>query len=318
MTDKSNSINISKLPSIASSNLLCSLNVSVWEGRKKDKQIEEEIAHDKGARSRRAASVYKHLFVDAPALEAIKSLRGEARIYINKYTQPWNDNGERLLPCQTYYEEVQAGMEKYAKRFEQLVNVLVANWNTEISKQAFERGSMFDRNEYPTVEEVRDKFQFNFSIRPVPLAGDFRVDVGNEALQKLQELYAAETERCVQRAMSDAWERVKTQVEWVRERMDAVMGYDPDATEEVKNDDGTVEMKKKRRPKLYESMLDTGMELCEILKSLNVTNDPALEEARRMLERALVHTDIDSLKESKEVQSKLKSAMDEIADKFDW
>ena len=307
MTAKS--IDIGKLPSIASSNLLCSLNISVWEGRKKDKTIEEEIAHDKGARSRRAASVYKNLFVDAPALEAIKSLRGEARIYINKYTQPWNDNGERLLPCQTYYEEVQAGMEKYAKRFDQLVNVLAANWNTEISKQAFERGAMFNRDEYPSVEEIKDKFQFNFTIRPVPLAGDFRVDVGNEALQKLQELYAAETERCVQRAMTDAWQRVKEQVEWVRERMDAVLQH-----EEGTDEDG----KKKRRPKLYESMLDTGMELCEILKSLNVTNDPALEEARHMLEKALVHTDIDSLKESKEVQTKLKSAMDEIADKFDW
>lgn len=310
MTGKSNSpTNISKLPSIASSNLLCSLNISVWEGRKKDKTIEEEIAHDKGARSRRAASVYKNLFVDAPALEAIKSLRGEARIYINKYTQPWNDNGERLLPCQTYYEEVQAGMEKYAKRFDQLVNVLAANWNTEISKQAFERGAMFDRNEYPSVEDIKDKFQFNFSIRPVPLAGDFRVDVGTEALQKLQELYSAETERCVQRAMTDAWQRVKEQVEWVRERMDAVLQH-----EEGTDEDG----KKKHRPKLYESMLDTGMELCEILKSLNVTNDPALEEARHMLEKALVHTDINSLKESKEVQTKLKSAMDEIADKFDW
>ena len=311
-TDKSKNIDISKLPSIASSNLLVSLNISVWEGRKKDKNIEEEIAQDKGARSRRAASVYKNLFVDAPALEAIKSLRGEARIYINKYTQPWNDNGERVLPVQSYYEEVQQGMEKYARRFEQLVNILAANWNTEISKQAFERGSMFDRNEYPDVAEIKDKFSFDFSVRPMSLAGDFRVDVGNEALQKLQDMYNAEIQRCVNRAMADAFERVKTHVEWVRERMNACLEYDPD---EVKDDE---DGKKKRRPKLYESMLDSGLELCGILKSLNVTNDPALEEARHMLEKALLHTDIDSLKESKEMQSKLKSAMDEIADKFDW
>jgi hypothetical protein len=43
-----------------------------------------------------------------------------------------------------------------------------------------------------------------------------------------------------------------------------------------------------------------------------------LEEARCMLERALVHVDIDSLKESKEMQVSTKSKMQEILDKFDF
>lgn len=297
------------LPTIAAQSFIAALNISVWEGRRKDKGIEEEVAASKGARSRRAASVYKALFVDCPALESIKALRGEARAYLNKHTKPWDDNGRRILPTGLYYSEVQAGMAQYAQRFDTLVGILVANWNNEISKQAFERGAMFDRNEYPDVSDVREKFAFSFDVEPMPMAGDFRVDVGNEALAELQRRYEAKITERVNAAMADTWQRVRDQVEWVRERMAAVLEH-----EEGTDEDG----KKKRRPKLYESMLDTGVELCGLLRDLNITGDSRLEEVRCDLERALTRVDIDSLKESKEMQSSLKSAMDAIVDKFDF
>jgi hypothetical protein len=53
-----------------------------------------------------------------------------------------------------------------------------------------------------------------------------------------------------------------------------------------------------------------------MLSDLNVTNDPRLEEARRDLERALTRVDMDSLKESPELQRATKQAMDDILDKF--
>ena len=122
-------------------------------------------------------------------------------------------------------------------------------------------------------------------------------------------------------AMADAWRRVKEQVEWVRERMEAIMAYDPDAVEEIENrdDDGnlvSINIKKKRRPKLYDSMLEQGLSLTDLLKDLNVTNDPRLEEARQQLEAALSRIDMDSLKESTELQQATKNAMQDILDKF--
>jgi hypothetical protein len=180
---------------------------------------------------------------------------------------------------------------------------------------------MFDRNEYPDVSEVAKKFSFAIDTSPVPLAGDFRVDIGKVALEELQERLTAANELRVNAAMHDVWDRVKTQVEWVHERMTAIMEYDPDEVEEIKtlDDDGNViklDIKKKRRPKLYDTMLDTGIELCGMLRDFNITNDPALEEARKMLESALVRVDIDSLKESTEMQSATRTAMKSIMDKF--
>jgi hypothetical protein len=149
------------------------------------------------------------------------------------------------------------------------------------------------------------------------------VDIGAEALKELQERCEADTQARLSVAMSDAWTRVKDQVEWVRDRMDAVLGHNPDDVEEIPtyDDAGTVikvDIKKKRRPKLHESMLDQGIELCSLMRDLNITNDPKLEEARKMLESALVRVDMDSLKESTEVQTATRNAMNDILSKFNF
>jgi hypothetical protein len=321
-TDTNGDNYLANLPSIASSASIGSLNISVWEGRKKDKTTEQEITISKGARSSRAASVHKHLLPEAPALEAIKTLRGEIRTWFNRVTLPWDDNGGRLITTGQYFELMDAAA-KYERRFTDLVNVFLNTYSTEISKQAFELGALFNRDDYPTVEELRSKFGFTLSIVPVPLANDFRINIGNEALKELQERMNQHTKQRIAAAVGDAWNRVKEQAEWVLTRMNAVLDYDPDAVEEVKETDEagnvtSLTIKKKRRPKLHESMLDQGLELCSLLRDLNVTNDPKLEEARHMLERALVNVDIDSLKESKETQQATKKAMEDILNKFDF
>lgn len=306
--------------SISSAAMLGSINISVWEARKQDRRTAEEVTIAKGARSKRAATVHKHLFSECGALEAIKSLRGEVRTWFNTVTLPWDDNGRRLITTAQYLT-VTAQAARYEQRFNDLVRVFVQTYATEISKQAFEMGALFDRTEYPPESEVSAKFRFSFTVEPVPESGDFRVDIGAAAAADLKDQYEKATQARVAGAMADAWQRVKDQVEWVQERMTAVLEHDPDAVEEVPttDDDGkvvSVEIKKKRRPKLYDSMLEQGLELTALLRDLNVTGDPKLEAARQALESALSRVDMDSLKESPELQRATRSAMESILSEF--
>lgn len=306
--------------SISSAAMLGSINISVWEARKQDRKTAEEVTQSKGARSKRAATVHKHLFSECPALEAIKSLRGEVRNWFNTQTLPWDDNGRRLITTAQYLT-VTAQAAKYQQRFEDLTRVFLNTYSTEISKQAFEMGALFDRSEYPPESEVAAKFRFSFTVEPVPESGDFRVDIGLAAAADLKDQYEKAVAVRVSGAMADAWDRVKTQVEWVKERMEAVLAYDPDEVEKVEERDDTgavvsVEIKKKRRPKLYDSMLEQGLELTALLRDLNVTNDPKLEAARQALETALSRVDMDSLKESPELQRATRTAMENILSEF--
>lgn len=307
---------------IASAAMIGNLNISCWEARIQDKATKEEVLATKNARSKRAASVSKHLFSECPALDAIKALRGEAYLWFRKETMPWDDNGGRLITTKRYLQTMDQAA-KYEQRFNALVNAFLGVYQTEISKQAFENGALFDRSEYPSEDEVRAKFRFALNVSPVPTSGDFRVDIGHEAAQQLAEQYERLAAERMSAALAEPWQRIKEQVLWVKERMEAVLAYDPDAVEEqpVTDPDGKVidiKITKKRRPKLYDSMLENGLELCKTLSDFNITNDPRLEEARRELETALTRVDMDSLKESPELQKATKTAMQDILDKFSF
>lgn len=308
-------VKIDQLPTIASSAVLGSISISVFTGRKKDKATEAEVKESKGARSSRAASVHKNLFADCPQLDAIIAHAAKARLWFNSVTLPWNDNGMRLIPT-SYYFEIANDAKTYEAEFTRLVNAFLKVYATEVSKQAFALGTMFDRTEYPDVTHVGSKFAFAISIQPVPLAGDFRVDTNNETIAALQEQYEVDAQRRIKDAMADAWNRVRESVEHIRDRMEAVIEYEPGAEQVTDPDTGEVKIIKTRRPKLHDSMVDKGLELCSVLSHLNVTNDPALEEVRKDLERALVHVDMKSLKESPEMQQSTKSKMEEILAKM--
>jgi len=55
-----------------------------------------------------------------------------------------------------------------------------------------------------------------------------------------------------------------------------------------------------------------------LLRRLNVTNDPKLEEARRDLEHALVNADTETIRDSDYVRETVKNKVDAIINKYSW
>lgn len=311
---------MTKIVTLAHCAVLCVLEVSQWSARKKDKKVEGELQATKGAGSRRAASVHKHLFADCQELAAIAAYAADTRLWFNSVTLPWDDRGTRIVPSLKYLD-VMAELSSRIEQFDKLVAKFVNVYTTEISKQAFSLGDMFDRSEYPSVQEVSLRFGMRANTYPVPTAGDFRVDIGEQIGQELAETFQKDADARVEMAMKDAWMRLKDKVEHIRGRMTAVLEFDPNAPPEVEegeDDTDGVTLKKARKPKLYASMLDSAMELCATLKDLNVMNDPELEQARCDLLASLRHVDIDSLKKSEELQASTKSKMDALLAKMPW
>ena len=64
--------------------------------------------------------------------------------------------------------------------------------------------------------------------------------------------------------------------------------------------------------------LTNPIELCDLLTRLNVTKDPQLEEARRMLEKAVRSHDVKDLRDSAGARVELRSDVQTILDKFSW
>jgi hypothetical protein len=285
---------------IARAAMLVELNVSLYSGRKKDKTTQAEVVASKGAHSKQAASVYKNLFSDCKELDEITKFQARARADHYRVTLPWSDSGLRLLPTIKLLD-YQDLMGKHQSEFNRLVTAFLDRYDTLVAAAAFQLGTLFNRAEYPTRDQVARKFSFDVVFTPLPTAGDFRLDIESEVQDDLVRQYEARMQTMVEQANQDAWTRLYDVLSAMSDRL---------AIEET--EDGP----KKRV--FRDSLVSNADEICGLLTALNVTGDPALERARARLEDAIHGVTADDLRKSDGQRVITKQKVDAILSDFDW
>jgi hypothetical protein len=278
---------------IGSNAMLVDLNISMWTGRKMDKKVSEEIDASKSTKAR-AGNYHKKLLAGSDKLEKVQKIATAVRTGNYQQTLPWSDGGSRLLPMKSFFD-YKATLNNFENQYNQAVEDFLVEYPQLVSSSAFTLGDLFDRGEYPDVEELRNKFRFKYVFCPVPDAGDFRIDVEEQAKNELQQQYKDYYEGKLSDAMKDAWDRLHETLTHLSERMDY-----------------TDENKKK----FWDSTITNASDLCGLLTSLNITNDPKLEQMRQKLEKALSGVDASDIRESEAIRTSVKSKVDEILNMF--
>jgi len=280
--------------------MLVEFNASVWTARKLDKSTTDEVVASKNAGAKDAARVNKHLLAGRTELDVIQQAVSRARQFVYDNTAPWSDSGLRLLPTVNFMKFTER-MNDFEEEMEALVKAFVAIYPTLITAQALALGDMFKRDDYPTANEIMTKFSFRVNYMPVPSSGDFRVDVGNQAQAELKARLESLTQERIDSAMADVRERLSTHLKRMSDRLttDYVGG----------------EAKQRR---FHDTLVDGALELCDLTKSLNVTNDMALEEARKQLEQLLVGVTPADLRKNEAIRQDVKKNVDAILDKFNF
>jgi hypothetical protein len=125
--------------------------------------------------------------------------------------------------------------------------------------------------------------------------------VGNQAQQELKERLEALTQERIDLAMSDVRERLGTHLKRMSDRL----------TTDYVNGEA-----KSRR--FHDTLVDGALELCDLTKSLNVTNDVDLEGARHQLEQLLVGVTPTDLRKNEAIRQDVKKNVDAILDKFNF
>jgi len=282
--------------SISSSALLVELNISVWPASKLDREVTDKVNSDAGA-VRGASQTKKNLFAGTSLRKDISDFAARVRLYHNKHTLPWADKGERMLPTALFmdYKQTMNG-------FEQTFNMMCQNFFIEYPRLVAEAPQalkgLYKAEDYPDITDVRLKFGFKRTVKPVPEAGDFRLDIPAYDLEEMRSEFMSQQDRKLAEAMREPWERLHKMLVGISEKLTDV------------DEDG-----KKR---YHDTLITNPIELCGLLTKLNVTNDPKLEEARRQLELAMVTADIEDIKEDADARSDLKSKVDDILKRFEW
>ena len=282
--------------SISSSAVLVELNISMWPASKLDREITDKVNTDASA-VKGASQTKKNLFAGTSLRKDISDFAARVRLYHNKHTLPWADKGERMLPTKLFMEYKQT-----MNGFEQTFNMMCQNFFIEYPRLVVEAptnlGSMYKAEDYPELEDVKLKFGFRRTVKPVPEAGDFRLDIPAHDLDEMRGEFLKQQDNKLAEAMREPWDRLHEMLVGISEKLTDAEGDS-----------------KKR---YHDTLISNPIELCGLLTKLNVTNDPKLEEARRQLELTMLGADIEDLKGHAPARSELKSKVDEILKRFDW
>ena len=287
---------------IQNSSMLVDLNISMWTGRKQDKQVSEEIDAAKSTKTK-AGNYHKKLLAGTARLDDIHKLVTGIRIWHYAQTLPWSDGGSRLLPMKNFFD-YKATLSDYETQFADAVDVFLKEYPTLVSAAAFQLGDLFKGDEYPDAEKLRDKFRFRYVFLPVPDIGDFRVDVNEAHLVELKAQYESFYQNKLSEAMQDAWDRLHECLAKMSEKL-------ADAQTPRMTKDGEV-----RTQIFRDSLITNAVELCELLTKLNVTNDSKLEQARKQLEVAMVGVTPKDLREDDDLRADTKAKVDQILSMF--
>ena len=282
--------------SISASAVLVELNISVWPASKIDREITDKVNSDAGAVAG-ASQTKKNLFAGTSLRKDIERFAARVRLFHNQHTLAWADKGERMLPTKLFMD-YKTTMNNYEQTFAYMCDNFFNEYHTLVAEAPMALKGLYKAEDYPELEEVKLKFGFRRTVKPVPEAGDFRLDIPAQDLEDMKEEFGKQQEQKLQDAMREPWERLHSVLLATSKKLA----------------DGGGEDKKR----YHDSLISNPLELCELLTKLNVTNDPKLEEARRQVELAMVGADIEAIKESVAVRNELKSKVDEVLQKFEW
>lgn len=255
--------------------MLVTLHISQWTARKYDKRVSSEAATANNAKE--DAGRYNKALLSKAALADINKAVGEARSFHYEQTLPWGDSGSRILLAENYFDYMRE-LGKLKARFETAVDAFTPNYQNYMAEARSRLNGMFKSEDYPPADTIASKFAFAVDVTPVPQGTDFRIDLGEGEVNKIQKDIEERMQQAQQVAMKDVWHRLYDVIAKMQTRLS-----DPDA-------------------KFRDSLVGNAIDLISLLPRLNLTNDPELEKFRRMAETDLCKATPDALRENQTVR----------------
>ena len=266
---------------------LVSLSIGIPKLEVNDPQAAADLAADKGVAKGRIR-VPKKLVV-SPHLDACVQIEREARAYLTSKTAQYDRGRDMLL--NDYIIDVVNTIRSYFQQLEQYRDAFLQDYPAQVAKAQIELGDMFDESEYPPVDELRRKFRWSFIVEPMP-SGDLRDNLEEGLRKELAAMYEQSTNSRLQAAMQDIWKRLLTPLNNMSLRL-------------IDKENG--------KPSGFQgTLVQNVLEIVDIMKSYNITDDSTMEDIRLQLRAALDGVSFDSLKASATLRAQTKAKIDNI------
>lgn len=258
--------------SISNRLLAVKLNISQWQGKKKDKRETREVAIKHNLPSD-VAAVGKTLLPNCRELMAVHKQTGAIRTYYYDRTVPW-EYSQGVIKCDAYLrfaQDMSAMLDERVRLVGEFINV----YPNAVANAARLLNGMYDPADYPSVDIMRTLFDVDLRFFPIAESGNIVVEAANDAEEAaaaaatvaLRTQAEADIAASYARGMERVWERLYKVVAHAHERLS-----DPTNT-------------------FHDTLVTNARDLVNILPSLNIANDPNLTSMTNELAASLcAHT----------------------------
>jgi len=271
--------------SISHKAVLVNLSMSHWTARKKSKEANTAIIRE-FCTTREATNTTKAL-IDRKYGAQIRSIQTAAKLYHREVTLAWMDEGARILPTQYYTEYVQK-MNDFKHEMAIAVEHLISVYQIAIKEAAHDLGELANFNDYPSVQELRDKYDISIAIFPIPEAADFRLTVGDYDVEQMKADMQSGLNASLKAAVQEVWDRVND-----------VVGH----LHEFLADDTHI---------LRDAILHNVSALVDALPKLNVTGDRGIEQMVDELKTKVLPLDLEACRRNGDVRKQAASETEKV------
>lgn len=241
--------------------ILTTLNVSQWTARKLDRTETTALNRSHGLNIE-AARVNKNLLPFGTELQQLQQVTGAIRKDFDRHTLPWGIDGMRILKSDAYMDFV-TQTRRWQDDWENARDLFLMAYPILKAEARRVLGTLYKEDDYPQDHELDRLFRFDIRFMPIADERDWRIDVGDEQRSRLEADIRTRLQEVEANAMAEAWDRVHEVVSKTVERL-----ANPEAV-------------------FRDTLVDNAVDLCRVMPSLNIANDPEMESVRQTIERTL-------------------------------
>jgi hypothetical protein len=269
--------------------MLVSFSTSFWSGKATDDSVEDELTKSHG--TEKDVHEYRKRLVRPEDIKEFKSVRSQFRAYLKDKTSPWLNDGTRVMASPFYFEVV-AREREFRAAWESALAKFFGKYPSLKAAAKKRMGSLYRDEDFPSIESLKKRFDWEFNVLPIPDKSDWRVDLGKKDNVQIERQIEEKVKQGILKATADLWQRMYEVVQKMAERM--------------KDVDGT----------FRDSIIENIRELVKILPQMNIAGDPKLDQMAKEIEVKLCRFNPEALREDDKERRKAADAADEILKKL--
>ena len=277
--------------------MLVSLRISAWSGRLYDREASDHVAAHHDAST--SAGRYNKRLLPKAALAPLNAVMNESRTQHYAQSLPWDDKGSRLLTVENY-EHYTRVMDGLRERLVRQRARFIEDYDDYVEQARIDLGKLFRIEDYPSKDQLRDRFSIRYRITPVPDADHFIARLASDDTDRVKRDIERHIEEQLHDAVGDLYRRLAAAVERVSERLQ-------------EDGDG--------KPLVFrDTMISNIRDLVDVVPRLNIFGDERLASLCEQVKDRIASVEPDSLRPSRTfdpvVRDRVKRDADALMEQF--